>query len=73
MFSTFFYVQKSCFPSLILSQIHTQYRHTLMNTDGDVHRNFSSALPCEFINKIDSQLKSYMTFLSSEVLEVFQP
>ncbi len=29
-------------------------------------------LPCEFINKIVSQLKSYMTFLSSEVLEAVQ-
>ncbi len=29
-------------------------------------------LPLEFINKIVSQLKSYMTFLSSEVLEAVQ-
>ncbi len=29
-------------------------------------------LPREFINKIASQLKSYMTFLSSEVLEAVQ-
>ncbi len=28
---------------------------------------------CEFINKIVLQLKSYMTFLSSEVLEAVQP
>ncbi len=32
----------------------------------------SAAAAREFINKIVSQLKSYMTFLSSEVLEAVQ-
>ncbi len=53
-----------------LSQTHT-HRHALADTRGDVDRNLSS-LPREFISKIVSQLKSYMTFLSSEVLEAVQ-
>uniref|UniRef100_A0A671K5S1 Disheveled-associated activator of morphogenesis 2-like n=1 Tax=Sinocyclocheilus anshuiensis TaxID=1608454 RepID=A0A671K5S1_9TELE len=43
--------------------------HALAHTCGDVNRNFLSALPREFINKIVSQLKSYMTFLSCEEQE----
>ncbi len=50
------------------------YRHALAHTRGDAKRNLLSVLrlPREFINKIVSQLKSYMTFLSSEVLEAVQ-
>ncbi len=57
-----------------ISQTHTHYRHALVHTRGDAERNLLSVqrLPREFINKIVSQLKSYMTFLSSEVLEAVQ-
>ncbi len=60
-----FYVQKSHFLSPVLSHRRT---HRDMHTRGDAHRNVSS-LPCEFISKIILQLKSYMTFHSSKVLE----
>ncbi len=65
-----FYVQKSLSFSSSLSQTH-KHRHALAHTRGDLDRNLSS-LPREFINKIVLQLKSYMTFLSSEVLEAVQ-
>ncbi len=53
--------------SLSQTRIHTDTR----NSCGDVDKNLS-LLPREFISKIVSQLKSYMTFLRSEVLEAVQ-
>ncbi len=71
MFSTFFmYRNHTFFLQFSLKDAHT-HRHALVHTRGDVDRNLSS-LPREFISKIVSQLKSYMTFLSSEVLEAVQ-
>ncbi len=53
---------------------HRRTHITVTHTRGDTERNLLSVLrlPREFINKIVSQLKSYMTFLSSEVLEAVQ-
>ncbi len=60
------------FGPLYLTDAHTFQTRT--RTHGDAERNLLSVLrlPREFINKIVSQLKSYMTFLSSEVLEAVQ-
>ncbi len=64
-----FLCMKSRFLSRSLSQSHTQYRHAPARTRGE--KLVVSAAP-RFINKIAFQLKSYMTFLSSEVLEAVQ-
>ncbi len=65
MFSTLFYVQKSRSLSPVLSHRRTHSTDTHSRTRGDADRT----LPREFISKIVPQLKSYMTFLSSEGLE----
>ncbi len=63
------YVLKSPFLSPVLSHRRTHSTDTHSRTNVD--RNLS-ALPREFINEIASQLKRYMTFLSSEVFEAVQ-
>ncbi len=71
MFPPFLCTEITLSFSSSLSQRHTHRHDALAHTRGDVDRNLSS-LPREFISKIVSQLKSYMTFLSSEVLEAVQ-
>ncbi len=65
MFSTCLCTEITLSFSRSLPQTHTQYRHALAD------RNLS-ALPSEFINEIVLQLKRYMTFFSSKVLEAVQ-
>ncbi len=64
-----FYVQKSHFLSPFLSHRHTRTRTRTHTRSRGQHL---SSLPREFICKIVLQLKSYMTFLSSDVLEAVQ-
>ncbi len=60
------------FGPLYLTDAHTVQTHTRTHTWRRRKKLVSAAAAREFINKIVSQLKSYMTFLSSEVLEAVQ-
>ncbi len=65
-----FYVGKSLFLSPVLSHrcTHSTDTHSCTHADRNL---FVSAAP-RFVNKTVLQLKSYMAFLSSEVLEAVQ-
>ncbi len=73
MFSTFICTEITI-SSVLSICTHSTDTHSRTHVESDAARNLlpELQLPREFISKIVLQLKSYMTFLSSEVLEAVQ-
>ncbi len=63
------------FSTCLCTEITLSFSRSLPSTHStDTHSRTETCqrCPCKFINEIISQLKRYMTFLSSEVLEAVQ-